>query len=150
MTEIDIRPDQALHDLDRPGDASGPLLRAESKPSRRSGAALFGSAVLLLLVGGLAVGGWRHYQAERDLAATAVQARTFVPDVLLATVRASDSKIDVTLPATTTAFEAANIFARTSGYVEKRYVDIGDRVKAGTLLADITAPALEHRLTQAT
>jgi hypothetical protein len=24
---------------------------------------------------------------------------------------------------TTTAFEAANIFARTSGYVEKRYVD---------------------------
>ena len=37
---------------------------------------------------------------------------------------------------------AANIFARTSGYIEKLYVDIGDRVKAGALLADITAPEL--------
>src|ERR1700687_385848 len=61
----------------------------------------------------------------------------------------SDSKVTVTLPATTTAFEAANIFARTSGYIEKRYVDIGDQVKAGTLLADITAPELDHQITQA-
>lgn len=149
MTEIDVRPDQTFHDLDHPGDASGPLVRAEGKPNRRSGAAVFGSAVLLLLVGGLVAGGWRHYQAERDLAATAVQARTFVPDVRVATVRASDSKIDVTLPATTTAFEAANIFARTSGYVEKRYVDIGDRVKAGALLAEIVAPELDHQIAQA-
>jgi RND family efflux transporter MFP subunit len=62
---------------------------------------------------------------------------------------ASDSKINVTLPATTTAFEAANIFARASGYIEKRYVDIGDRVKAGALLADITAPELDHQISQA-
>ena len=53
------------------------------------------------------------------------------------------------MPATTTAFEAANIFARTSGYIEKRYVDIGDRVKAGALLAEITAPELDHQITQA-
>jgi RND family efflux transporter MFP subunit len=53
------------------------------------------------------------------------------------------------LPATTTAFEAANIFARASGYIEKRYVDIGDRVKAGALLADITAPELDHQISQA-
>src|SRR5580698_665090 len=44
---------------------------------------------------------------------------------------------------------AANIFARTNGYIEKRYVDIGDRVKAGALLADITAPELDHQITQA-
>jgi RND family efflux transporter MFP subunit len=148
MTEIDILPDQTLDDLDRPGNASEPLLRAEGKPNRRSGAAVFGSAVLLL-VGGLVVGGWRHYQAERELATTAEQARTSVPDVRVATVRASDSKIDVTLPATTAAFEAANIFARTSGYVEKRYVDIGDRVKAGALLAEIVAPELDHQIAQA-
>ena len=53
------------------------------------------------------------------------------------------------LPATTTAFEAANIFARTNGYIEKRYVDIGDRVKAGALLVEITAPELDHQITQA-
>src|SRR5207237_5121801 len=79
----------------------------------------------------------------------AQQTRTVVPVVRVAAVRASDNKITVTLPATTTAFEAANIFARTSGYIEKRHVDIGDRVKAGALLADITAPELDHQITQA-
>lgn len=149
MTEIDVQPNQTLADLDRSGDASEPLLRAEGRPNRRSGAAVFGSAVVLLLVGGLVVGGWRHYQAERELAATAEQARTSVPGVRVATVRASDSKIDITLPATTAAFEAANIFARTSGYVEKRYVDIGNRVTAGALLAEIVAPELDHQIAQA-
>ena len=149
MTEIDVRPDQTLHRLDRPGDASGPLLRSEGRPNRRSGAPVFGSVALLLLVGGLVVGGWRHYEAGRELAAAVEQAGMSVPDVRVATVRAGNSKIDVTLPATTAAFEAANIFARTSGYVEKRYVDIGDRVKAGALLAEIVAPELDHQIAQA-
>ena len=119
-------------------------------PRRRGyGGALLAGGVLLLLTGGLAMGGWRHYQANREVAATAQQSRTFVPDVSVAAVRAGDRKITVTLPATTTAFEAANIFARTSGYIEKRYVDIGDRVKAGAVLADITAPELDHQITQA-
>ncbi|MEA2867090.1 MAG: hypothetical protein QOE39_1805 [Bradyrhizobium sp.] len=122
---------------------------APPRRRRRYGGALLGAAALLLLVGGLGVGGWRHYQARLALAATARQGRTAVPDVNVAVVRASDSKINVTLPATTTAFEAANIFARASGYIEKRYVDIGDRVKAGALLADITAPELDHQISQA-
>jgi RND family efflux transporter MFP subunit len=122
---------------------------APPKRRRRYGGALFGATALLLLLGGLGVGGWRHYQAELALAATAQQIRTAVPEVRVAAVRASDSKITVSLPATTTAFEAANIFARTNGYIEKRYVDIGDRVKAGDLLADITAPELDHQITQA-
>ena len=122
---------------------------APPKQRRRYAGALFGGGALLLLVGGLGIGGWRHYQAELAAAATAQQIRTFVPSVRVATVRDSGSKITVSLPATTTAFEAANIFARTNGYIEKRYVDIGDRVKAGDLLADITAPELDHQISQA-
>src|SRR6201985_1349318 len=119
------------------------------KRQRRYGGALFGASALLLLAGALALGSWHHYQAGLEVAATAQQSRSFVPDVRAATVRAGDSKITVTLPATTTAFEAANIFARTNGYIEKRYVDIGDRVKSGALLADITAPELDPQITQA-
>jgi RND family efflux transporter MFP subunit len=149
MTEIDVRPHESFRGLESPGNATDPLLRTEGKPERRSRTGVFGTAVLVLLVGGLGTGGWRHYQAEREVAATAEQARTFVPDVRVATVHASDSTMKVKLPATTAAFEAANIFARTSGYVEKRYVDIGDRVKAGALLAEIVAPELDHQIAQA-
>jgi len=125
------------------------LPNGPSRRRRRYGSVLFGGSALLSLAGGLAIGGWHHYQAALEVAATAQESSTVVPDVRVASVRASDNKITVTLPATTTAFEAANIFARTSGYIEKRYVDIGDRIKAGALLADITAPELDHQIAQA-
>lgn len=137
---------------DRPVAESLRIVEAPGKGTRsgrRYGGALLGGGVLLLLAGGLGIGGWRHYEAERDVAAVAEQARTNIPEVRVATVRPSGDLMKVTLPATTTAFEAANIFARTSGYVEKRYVDIGDRVKKGDLLAEITAPELDQQIAQA-
>jgi len=121
----------------------------DARPRRRYGGAWFGGAMLLLLIGGLGVGGWRHYQAARDLALSAEQIKTAVPEVRVATVQASADLMKVTLPATTAAFEAANIFARASGYIEKRYVDIGDRVKKGDLLVEITAPELDQQIAEA-
>jgi RND family efflux transporter MFP subunit len=151
MTEIRVRPnDEAVQDrADPESDRVVALPNVAREPRRRYGGALLGGITLALLVGGLGAGAWRHYQVVHDVAATAQGSRSLVPEVRVATVRGSDSKITVTLPATTTAFEAANIFARTSGYIEKRYVDIGDRVKAGALLVDITAPELDHQITQA-
>ena len=57
--------------------------------------------------------------------------------------------MSVNWPGTTEAFEQANIFARASGYISKREVDIGSRVKAGQLLVEITAPELDHQIAQA-
>jgi RND family efflux transporter MFP subunit len=150
MTEIRLRPkNEAVQDQPDP-ETDRVVTLPNAVPKRRGyGGRLFGASALLLLAGGLALGGWRHHQAAIEVAATTQESRTLIPDVRVATVRAGDGKISVTLPATTTAFEAANIFARTNGYIEKRYVDIGDRVKAGALLADITAPELDHQITQA-
>ncbi|KRR04484.1 efflux RND transporter periplasmic adaptor subunit [Bradyrhizobium valentinum] len=148
MTDISARPTDENAE-NRTDPKSDRVVALPRKRRRRYGGALLGGSALLLFVGGVGAGAWRHYQAEVDVMATAQQSRAFVPDVRVAAVRASDSKITVTLPATTTAFEAANIFARTSGYIEKRYVDIGDQVKAGALLANITAPELDHQITQA-
>src|SRR5271169_3865603 len=113
MTEIRVRPkNEVLKDRPNPEtDRVVTLPSAVPKRRRRYGGALFGASALLLLAGGLAMGGWRHYRAELDVVATAQQSRALVPDVRVATVRASDNKISVSLPATTTAFEAANIFA---------------------------------------
>jgi RND family efflux transporter MFP subunit len=67
----------------------------------------------------------------------------------VAAVRASPGTMSVTLPATTSPFKAANIYARASGYIEKRNVDIGSAVKAGDLLAIIIAPELDHQIAEA-
>jgi len=71
-----------------------------------------------------------------------------VPAVRVAVVRSSGGTMAVSLPGTTEAFEAASIYSRTSGYIWKRSVDIGDHVKAGDLLAEITAPELDHQIAQ--
>ena len=121
MTETGVRPKrEVVQDRVDPDTDRVVALPNAAPPRRRRryGGALFGATALLLLLGSLGIGGWRHYQAELAVAATMQRSRTAVPEVRLAAVRASDSKITVSLPATTTAFEAANIFARTSGYVD--------------------------------
>jgi RND family efflux transporter MFP subunit len=150
MSEIRVRPKNEVA-RDRPDPETDRIITLPSAaPKRRGyGGPLFGASALLLLASGLAIGGWDHYRARLEVAATERQERSFVPDVRVATVRAGTGKITITLPATTTAFEAANIFARTNGYIEKRHVDIGDKVKAGALLVDITAPELDHQISQA-
>src|SRR5260221_6297349 len=102
MTEIRVRP--ISDDVrDRPSSEIDRVVALQYAPGkrRRYGGALLGGCALLLLVGGLGTGAWRPYQAELELAATAQRSRTFVRDVRVAAVRASDSKITVTLPATT-------------------------------------------------
>jgi membrane fusion protein (multidrug efflux system) len=59
------------------------------------------------------------------------------------------SESGLSLAATTQAIQDAVIYARTSGYVSKRYVDIGDDVKTGQLLAEVESPEVEQQLSQA-
>jgi RND family efflux transporter MFP subunit len=105
--------------------------------------------IVLIGSAALASGAWSHYAQHREVIATAEQERDFVPQVRVATVQPSDPIEVVKLPATTSAFATANIFARASGYIAKREVDIGDHVKTGQLLAEIVAPELDHQIAQA-
>jgi RND family efflux transporter MFP subunit len=118
-------------------------------PRHRRGGLIFGLTVLLLLIGGLVYGAWSSYTRRGEVAATAERYRDFVPSVRVEEVRDSGKTISVSLPATTLAFTTANIFARASGYIDKRNADIGDHFKQGQLLAQITAPELDHQITQA-
>jgi RND family efflux transporter MFP subunit len=105
--------------------------------------------VLVVLGSALALGAWNYASRYREVMATAEQQRDFVPEVQTAEVRAADQTRVVSLPGTTAAFAAANIYARATGYIDKRPVDIGDHVKSGDLLAQITAPELDHQIAQA-
>jgi len=125
-------------------DASTGLATTHSRAGR-----LFGFAVLVVLLVALSYGAWRNYAQNRQVMETAQKSRDLVPSLRVAKVKASDPIIDVTLPATTLAFTMANIYARVSGYISKRNVDIGDRVKTGDLLVEISAPEIDHQLAQA-
>jgi RND family efflux transporter MFP subunit len=130
-------------------DRDAPETPPSGPPRRRGpGGRLLGLGVLLLFIAALGLGVWRHYQQHRQVMDTAEQHANFVPTVRVENVTQRLGRADVTLPATTLGFEAANIYARTSGYVLKRYVDIGDHVKAGQLLAEITAPEVEDQIAQ--
>lgn len=56
---------------------------------------------------------------------------------------------DLTLPGNVQAYNGAPIYARVSGYLKKWYVDIGAKVKAGQLLAEIDVPDQDQQLAQA-
>jgi RND family efflux transporter MFP subunit len=118
-------------------------------PIRHGKGRLLAAGVILLLCGALAVSIWQHYSAHEQVMAAAEQRRDFIPTVTTATVNASGKTMSVTWPGTTEAFAQANIYARASGYISKREVDIGSRVKAGELLLEITAPELDHQIAQA-
>jgi len=79
---------------------------------------------------------------------TAQKAQNTVPDIYV--IRPAPApEAELTLAATTQGIQDTIIYARTNGYLTKRYVDMGDNVKAGQLLAEITSPEVDQQLRQA-
>jgi RND family efflux transporter MFP subunit len=122
--------------------------RRKRRLHRRWGGRLFAFGVFFLLTGGLLLGAWGNYSQQQKVMATARQEHDFVPSVRVATVEASPVTIPVTLPGTTAAFASANIYARATGYIAERNVDIGDRVKAGEVLAQLAVPEVDDQISQ--
>jgi RND family efflux transporter MFP subunit len=57
--------------------------------------------------------------------------------------------IPLQLPGQTRAYIEAPIFAQTSGYLKKWYFDIGAKVKANDILAEIDTPQVDQQFNQA-
>src|SRR6266481_6224724 len=109
---------------------------------------VIGSGILVLFLILLAVGVVPRVRTHRQLVVAAQKAQNTPPDVyVIRPVPASEA--DLSLSATTQALQGAIIYARTSGYISKRHVDIGDQVTAGQLLAEIESPEIDQQLRQA-
>jgi membrane fusion protein, multidrug efflux system len=67
--------------------------------------------------------------------------------VILPDARALSASLD--LPGRLEAYSRAPIFARVSGYLKSWSADIGAKVKAGQVIAEIEAPDLDQQLLQA-
>ncbi|MCK2053403.1 efflux RND transporter periplasmic adaptor subunit [Methylobacterium sp. 37f] len=88
---------------------------------------------------------------ERRAAAAETQRKvnSFVPKLRTATAERADKPIEITLPGQTDAFAKAALYARATGYIAERRVDIGSRVRQGDILMRIAAPDLDQQLAQA-
>ena len=101
----------------------------------------------VLVIGTIAWGIWSRNSAEAAL--VKVTADEALPTVSMITAAAGPADEALVLPGTVQAEYETPIYARTSGYVKHWYTDIGTRVKAGTVLAEIDSPEVDQQLRQA-
>jgi len=126
-------------------------VRGETRFRQPSRGAVIGLAVFLAVA--LAVAFLAGYLPKRRIAAQVLaekekETNGAVPVRVSTAVRVPGvSKIR--LPGTLQAMTEAPVLARADGYIKQRYADIGDRVKAGQLLAEIEAPELDQQAKQA-
>jgi RND family efflux transporter MFP subunit len=105
--------------------------------------------VLLLIVGAIiAVAGILQRQHARRALAAETNALA-APDVLLSKAQSGSPNSEIVLPGNIFAYEDAPLYARTSGYLDHWYFDIGAHVRKGQLLAVISSPEVDQQLLQA-
>jgi RND family efflux transporter MFP subunit len=121
---------------------------ADARPSKSSLWAIAVIAAILIVVA-FFTGYIPHQRREAVLASEATTAERTDPKVNVVGVERSAGKSELVLPGSIQAVTEAPILARSSGYVKRRYVDIGDRVSTGQLLAELEAPELIQMLHQA-
>jgi RND family efflux transporter MFP subunit len=108
-------------------------------------AAVSGFLLLVLIGVGFLIPKLKHRETLED----DVRANAGPPPVAVTKVALGKATNVLELPGNVQAFAQTPIFARTNGYITKRFVDIGDHVKAGQLLAIIEDPQTEQALRQA-
>ncbi|WP_084070570.1 efflux RND transporter periplasmic adaptor subunit [Pandoraea vervacti] len=124
--------------------ADGRQLPPRRGEFRRARVALI--VVALLLVAGAARTTISNALQRREVAE--VTQRNAAQYVSIVTPQATEAS-ETLLPATLRGAVESPIFARATGYVLHRYVDIGARVKQGQLLADLDTPEIDQELAQA-
>src|SRR6202158_1702327 len=72
-----------------------------------------------------------------------------VPTVSVVAPKRAAPLQEITLPGNVQPFTQSPIFARTNGYLQRWYFDIGAHVKKGELLAVIDSPEVDQQLQQA-
>jgi len=128
-----------------PAHMAPPDPQAQAALARKARRWLIGLALLALA---LAIWGVLSRRArEAELTKLTLEAAT--PTVELVTPHVSTAVEELILPANVEAFYDAPIYARVNGYLKSWAHDIGDRVKAGDVLAVIDAPDLEQQVEQA-
>lgn len=106
--------------------------------------------VAIVLAAAAVTAAWGIYSRGNALTALARETReASAPAVAVISPTRGSAPEEITLPGNVQAYTDAAIFARTSGYLSRRHADIGSRVTAGQVLAEIDTPEIDQQLLQA-
>ena len=120
-----------------------------SEPQQKPGRRMLWILIAIVVLGvALLVGLLPHYTRNREVNARAQQQKNALTVVAVQTVHSASSEQVLTMPGTVIPLRSAHIYARASGYLKTRYVDLGDTVRKGQLLAIISAPDLDASVAQ--
>jgi RND family efflux transporter MFP subunit len=105
---------------------------------------LIGGAILLVIFGAFTL-----FQRRVQYQALAENTEALaIPTVAVTHPTSEVAQEDLVLPGNLQAYVESPIYARTNGYLQKWYHDIGTRVPKGELLADIDTPEVDQQLSQ--
>jgi multidrug efflux pump subunit AcrA (membrane-fusion protein) len=126
-----------------------PLKERIHWPENRKPLYLFLIAFAILVVLALLAGGLPRHFRNKEVDERSQRERDAKPVVETMRVVQPKDQAGLAVPGTTIPLTQAYVYARANGYLQKRFVDIGDRVKKGQLLAVIDAPDLDAQVSQA-
>src|SRR6266478_9034038 len=130
-----------------PGPKNGDRFSKQHWPGTR--ALGIGALAVVAVTGALIVGTLPKWKQTQKVDAAAAETAAAPPRVTVAVARRFAPNAERVLPGNSLPLIEASLYARTTGFLKSRLVDIGDRVKAGQLLADISAPDIDDQLQQA-
>ncbi|WP_375472720.1 efflux RND transporter periplasmic adaptor subunit [uncultured Nostoc sp.] len=120
-----------------------------SKKHRRGIGAIGWAVIGAVFFGGLlAIGILPRLSQKSELQAAVKEAST-LPSINVITPRRATGATKLELPGSVVALNQTTIYARSTGYLKRWYADIGDRVQAGQLLAEIDSPDIDQQVLQA-
>jgi RND family efflux transporter MFP subunit len=119
----------------------------KQKTTSRTKVRLAGAAVFVIAL--VAVGTVPRLARQREALAAVRESPVTHPVVTTVRPHIGEPTSALLLPGNIEPLYSASIYARTEGYIERRTVDIGSKVKAGQLLAVISSPEVDQQLLQA-
>lgn len=129
-----------------------PVAGKPSAPRSQSDTGSPAPVLLAIAMAGLLLQGCNASVAEQSASTPATAApadSATVPEVLTVAAKPAGDSVELRLPARALPGESARIYARATGFLAERRVDIGDRVEAGQVLALITAPEIDQAVREA-
>jgi RND family efflux transporter MFP subunit len=107
------------------------------------------SAVVALVAALLAIGTVPRVARQREALAAVRDSPVTHPVVTTIHAKMGEPTSELLLPGNIEPLYSAAIYARTEGYLERRNVDIGSKVKTSQLLAVIASPEVDQQILQA-